>query len=53
MKLLQDKNVITDEKFAGKTIIKKKENYPKESYDDFILKMLNKKKKRIEEELDL
>ena len=41
------------EKFAGKTIIKKKENYPKESYDDFILKMLNKKKKRIEEELDL
>ena len=41
------------ERFSGKTIIKKKENYPKESYDDFILKMLNKKKKRIEEELDL
>ncbi len=40
-------------RFSGTTSIKKKENYPKESYDDFILKMLNKKKKRIEEELDL
>lgn len=41
------------DRFSGTTSIKKKENYPKESYDDFILKMLNKKKKRIEEELDL
>lgn len=40
-------------KFSGTTSIKKKENYPKENYDDFILKILNKKKKRIEEELDL
>lgn len=31
----------------------KKELYPKEDYDDFILKVLNKKKKRIEEELDI
>lgn len=39
--------------FSGKVITEKKANYPKESYDDFILKMLNKKKKRIEEELDI
>ena len=31
----------------------KKELYPKEDYDDFILKVLNKKKKRIEDELDI
>ena len=41
------------EKFSGKAILKEKSNFPKESYDDFILKVLNKKKKRIEEELDL
>lgn len=39
--------------FSGKVITKRKENYPKEDYDTFILKMLNRKKKRIEEELDL
>lgn len=31
----------------------KKELYPKEDYDDFVLRALNKKKKRIEEELDI
>lgn len=31
----------------------KKDLYPKEDYDDFVLKVLNKKKKRIEEELDI
>ena len=38
---------------SGKVVIKRKGNYPKEDYDDFILNILNKKKKRIEEELDL
>lgn len=33
--------------------VKKKEIYPKEDYDEFILKILNKKKKRIEEEIDI
>lgn len=39
--------------FLGTTVTKKKECYPKEDYDDFIVRMLNKKKKRIEEELDI
>lgn len=38
---------------SGKVVTKRKECYPQEDYDDFILKILNKKKKRIEEELDL
>lgn len=39
--------------FSSNKKIEKKELYPKEDYDDFILKVLNKKKKRIEEELDV
>lgn len=51
-KLMKNINNITSSLY-GKTEIKKKSNYPLESYDDFILKVLNKKKKRIEEELDI
>lgn len=40
-------------KFSGTVTVKRKDNYPKENYDDFVLRMLNKKKKRIEEELDI
>lgn len=40
-------------KLTGEVSVKYKDNYPKENYDDFILRMLNKKKKRIEEELDV
>ena len=39
--------------FLGTKVTQKKECYPKEDYDDFIVRMLNKKKKRIEEELDI
>lgn len=39
--------------FGTNKTTKKKELYPKEDYDNFILKVLNKKKKRIEEELDI
>lgn len=39
--------------FGGKTAVHKKECYPKEEYDAFIVRILDKKKKRIEEELDL
>lgn len=37
----------------GTSTIHKKECYPKEDYDSFIVRMLDKKKKRIEEELDV
>lgn len=50
---LKELSKTLDNIFNGKTQVKLKDNYPKESYDDFILKVLNKKKKRIEEELDL
>lgn len=33
--------------------VHKKECYPKEDYDSFVVRMLDKKKKRIEEELDI
>lgn len=39
--------------FGGTTTTHKKECYPKEEYDAFIVRILDKKKKRIEEELDL
>lgn len=39
--------------FLGTKVTQKKECYPKEDYDDFIVRLLNKKKKRIEEELDI
>ena len=39
--------------FLGTKVTQKKECYPKEDYDDFIVRMLNKKKKRIDEELDI
>lgn len=39
--------------FKGKTVVNKKDCYPKEDYDAFIVRVLDKKKKRIEEELDL
>lgn len=38
---------------TGNVEVKKKELYPKENYDEFILRILNKKKKRIEEEIDI
>lgn len=37
----------------GDSKTEKKDCYPKEDYDDFIVRMIDKKKKRIEEELDL
>ena len=36
---------------GGKVITHKKESYPEEDYDTFVVKMIEKKKKRIEEEL--
>lgn len=35
------------------TTVHKKECYPKEDYDEFIVRMLDKKKHRVEEELDI
>ncbi len=37
----------------GNGMVVKKEMYPKEDYEDFIVRVLNSKKKRIEEELDI
>lgn len=39
--------------FGGTSTTHKKECYPKEDYDAFIVRILDKKKKRIEEELDI
>lgn len=40
-------------KLWGEKTIEKKDCYPKEDYDDYIVRILEKKKKRIEEELDI
>lgn len=40
-------------KYFGTSTTYKKNCYPKEDYDAFVLRMLDKKKKRIEEELDI
>ena len=40
-------------KYFGTSTTHKKNCYPKEDYDAFVLRMLDKKKKRIEEELDI
>lgn len=40
-------------KLLGDTTVVKKDCFPKEEYDEFVVRMLDKKKKRIEEELDL
>ena len=37
----------------GASTVHKKDCYPKEDYDSFVVRMLDKKKKRIEEELDV
>lgn len=37
----------------GSSTVHKKDCYPKEDYDSFVVRMLDKKKKRIEEELDV
>lgn len=39
--------------YLGSSTTHKKDCYPKEDYDAFIVRMLDKKKKRIEEELDV
>lgn len=47
------KNISSTLSFFTSSTVHHKDCYPKEEYDEFVVRLLDKKKKRIEEELDI